>query len=68
MRNPAATTQKFTFKLADVLELPAGYHAAHVLFNVISEHKTGQYDTHEEIQITLAPFEVMVWRYVAVHH
>lgn len=61
LRNPAATVQKFTFKLADVLELPAGYHAAHVLFNVISEHKTGQYDTHEEIRITLAPFEVIVW-------
>lgn len=59
-RNPSAAPQKITFRLKEVLELPADYKAKFAAFNVIEDVKAGAMDSEASITIELAPLQVKV--------
>lgn len=59
-RNPSANTQKITFRLKDVLELPADYRATFAAFNVMDEATAGVMDSDADITVELAPLQVKV--------
>lgn len=59
-RNPSAEKKKITFRLKDVLELPAEYRAKFAAYNVMTGTKEEAMDSDNEITIELMPFEVKV--------
>ncbi len=59
-RNPSSSTKKITFRLKEVLELPAGYQAKFSAYNVTGEVKEGAIDSEAEVALELAPFQVKV--------
>jgi hypothetical protein len=59
-RNPSAVTKKVTFRLKEVLELPADYRARFAAFNVMEEAKEGEMDSDANITMELAPLQVKV--------
>ncbi|HEY9256677.1 hypothetical protein [Chitinophaga sp.] len=59
-RNPSANTQKITFRLKEVLELPEDYRTKFTAYNVIEEVTAGEMDSDAAITIELAPLQVKV--------
>ena len=59
-RNPSPKAQKITFRLKEVLELPADYRATFAAFNVIEEVAAGNMNSDDPITIELAPLQVKV--------
>ncbi|HEY8955027.1 hypothetical protein [Chitinophaga sp.] len=59
-RNPSPEIKKITFRLKDVLELPAGYQVKFSVYNVAGEVKEKEMDSEAEVMFELAPFQVKV--------